>query len=241
MRTGPLIVLSVAAHVGGFFAISQKAKQVEHRQTLIAMVEQKKKVEEEKKKPPPKPIEAPKEILKPNRPAEAPPPAAPPEPTNAKPSAAMEAMPDFGLNLGGGGGGDGPGIAVPRGNPGGAQGPKPPAPKEKVLSPAGAAPKSADPDMAAEIAAWKPKPVTRIKPVFPDEARSAEIEGTVSIEARIDCTGKVIDAKVLKGLGHGLDESALVAIRKTEFEPAPRCAKGFEKTVKINYAFRLGD
>ena len=241
MRTGPLVVLSFAAHVGGFFAISQKAKQVEHRQTLIAMVEQKKKVEEEKKKPPPKPIEAPKEVLRPNRAAEAPPPVAAPEPTSAKPSAAMEAMPDFGVSLGAGGGGDGPGMAVPRGNPGGTPGAKPPAPKEKVLSPAGAAPKSVDPDLAAEIAAWKPKPVARIKPVFPDEARSAEIEGTVTIEARIDCTGKVVEAKVLKGLGYGLDESALLAIRKTEFEPAPRCAKGFEKTVKINYAFRLGD
>ena len=113
-------------------------------------------------------------------------------------------------------------------------------PAEKTLgNPQSAAAK--DPDLAAEIAAWKPRPTARVKPVYPDEARSSEIEGTVIVEVVIDCTGKVSSARVAKGLGHGLDEAALTAIRKTEFEAAPRCAPGFQKSMKINYAFRLGD
>jgi len=42
---------------------------------------------------------------------------------------------------------------------------------------------------------------------------------------------------VLAGLGHGLDQAAVTAIQKTEFEPAPRCIAGLQKAMKINYAF----
>ena len=241
MRTSVLIAFSLVLHAGGFAFISRKAKQVEKRQTLIAMVDQKKK-EEEKKKPPPKPIEAPKEVLQPAPKAVAPPPApAPPsEPVvNDAPSQAMQALPDYGLKLGGGGGPGG--LAVPEnkgGQPGGTVKPSE-KPAEKVLTKA--PPPGANPDLTAEIAAWKPRPSVRVKPVYPDEARSSEIEGTVTVEAIIDCSGKVTSAKVLAGLGHGLDQAALTAIQKTEFEPAPRCAPGFQKAMKINYAFRLGD
>ncbi len=243
MRTSVLIVASLALHVGGFAFISKKAKQVEKRETLIAMVDQQKKKEEEKKKEPPKPIEAPKEVLQPQAKAVAPPPPVAPPPSepvvNNAPSAAMQALPDFGLSLGGGGGGGT--LAVPEGKGGqpGQTTKTEPKPAEKVLNTA--PPSGNGPDLAAEIAAWKPKPTARVKPVYPDEARSAEIEGTVTVEAIIDCSGKVTSAKVLTGLGHGLDQAAITAIQKTEFEPAPRCVPGFQKAMKINYAFRLGD
>jgi protein TonB len=241
VRTSVLVVASLVLHVGGFAVVSRKAKQIEKKQALIAMVEQKKKEEEKKKEPPPKPVEAPKEVLRPRAPE--PPKAAPPPPSepvvSSKPSAAMEALPDFGLSLGGGGGGS---LAVPEGKPGspGTSGKGQTArPAEKALGPAKSAGK--DPALAEEIAAWKPKPKARVKPVYPDEARSAEIEGTVVVEAVIDCTGRVISAHVLQPLGHGLDQAAIVAIQKTEFEPAPHCAPGLTKSMKINYAFRLGD
>lgn len=244
MRTSVLIVASLVLHAGGFAFISKKAKQEEKRQTLIAMVDQKKKEEEKKKEPPPKPVEAPKEVLQPK--AAIPPPVATPPPpsepvVNDAPSQAMQAMPDFGLKLGGGGGGGPGGLAVPEGRTTqpAATAKAEPKPAEKVLNKA--PPSGTSPDLAAEIAAWKPKPTVRVKPVYPDEARSSEIEGTVTVEAIIDCSGKVTSARVLTGLGHGLDQAAITAIQKTEFEPAPRCAPGFQKAMKVNYAFRLGD
>lgn len=245
MRTGFLIAASLTFHVGLFVTISQRSKTIEKRQTLIAMVEQKKKEEETKREEPPKPIEAPKEVLQPKL-LKAPVVAPAPEPVaNPAPSPAMQALPDYGLNLSGKGAPGGLGVPDNKGGqPGGTgtgDGGAPHAPVEKTLGqPQGAGP-AKDPDLSADIAAWKPKPTARVKPVYPDEARSSEIEGTVTVEAVIDCSGKVTSARVLQGLGHGLDEAAMTAIRKTEFEPAARCRALFQKSMKINYAFRLGD
>ena len=209
--------------------------------------ERREKKEAEKKPEPPKPIEASEEVLQPKqlRATATPPPAAPEPAANPPPSASMQALPDFGLNLKSGAG-PATGVGVPDGKggtPGGTgDGGAPRGPVEKNLgSPQGAGGSGKDSDLAADIKAWKPKPTARVKPVYPDEARSSEIEGTVAIEATIDCSGKVKVARVLQGLGHGLDEAALTAIRKTEFEPAERCRTAFQKSMKINYAFRLGD
>ena len=247
MKTGYLIVGSLVAHLGGFALISRKAKEIEQRSTLIQVVDQQKKQEEEKKEPP-KPIEAPAAVLAPKA-AAAPTPEPAPEAPSDQPSAAMQAMPDYGLKLGNTGagtgvgqgeGGSGTGVSGSGNATGSGDAGAPSAkPVEKTLAPA--KPTSAEPDLAAEIAAWKPKPTARVKPVYPDEARSSEIEGTVTVQAVVDCSGKVASATLVKGLGHGLDDAALTAIKKTEFEPAPRCAPGFQKALKINYAFRLGD
>lgn len=248
MKTGYLIVGSLVAHLGGFALISRKAHEIEQKQTLIQVVEQEKKKEEEKKAEPPKPIEAPAEVLQPAKATAPSPEPAPSEPAvNDAPSSAMQAMPDYGLKLGsagssGGVGEGGNGTGTGGGGGGGtgdAGAPGPARPVEKTL--AKPAPAGAAPDLAAEIAAWKPKPTARVKPVYPDEARSSEIEGTVTVEAIVDCSGKVKSASLVKGLGHGLDEAALTAVKKTDFEPAPRCVAGFQKPMKINYAFRLGD
>ncbi|MDB4944704.1 MAG: uncharacterized protein JWP97_4238 [Labilithrix sp.] len=243
MRTGYLIAASLAFHVGLFATISQRSKQIEKRQTLIAMVDQKKKEAERKAEPPPKPIEAPKEVLRPKllQPAPAPAPAEPA--ASPAPSPQMAAMPDYGLKLSGAKGSGGVGVPDNKGGVPGGTGTVPGGtgkPVEKTLgNPAPGAAK--DPDLQELIAGWRPRATARVKPVYPDDARSSEIEGTVVVEAIIDCSGKVSSAKVLNGLGHGLDEAALTAVRKQEFERADGCRAGFQKSMKINYAFRLGD
>ncbi len=240
MRTGYLIAASVVLHVGAFAMVTRKAKEIEKKQTLIEVVDQQKKEEEKKNEPPPKPIEAAAEVLAPKQLAPSPAPAAEPV-VNQAPSTAMQALPEVGAQASGAGGtGTAPGGDGTGGGGSGTGGGGAGKPVEKVLgNPSSNAAK--DPDLAEEIAAWKPKPTARVKPVYPDEARSSEIEGTVVVEVTIECTGKVGHARVAKGLGHGLDEAALTAVRKTEFAPAPRCAPGFQKSMKINYAFRLGD
>ena len=50
-------------------------------------------------------------------------------------------------------------------------------------------------------------------------------------------TGRVIDVKVLQGLGHGLDEAALSAARGASFTPAQRCGRPVRATFTIAMRF----
>jgi protein TonB len=53
---------------------------------------------------------------------------------------------------------------------------------------------------------------------YPKEALEAKIEGRVTIRYTVDFKGKVIDARVVSGIGHGCDEEALRIIRTMTFK-----------------------
>jgi TonB family protein len=55
---------------------------------------------------------------------------------------------------------------------------------------------------------------------FTPKARKAKIQGTVSLSAVVGADGTVRDASVTKGLGYGLDESAVNTVKKWRFNPA---------------------
>jgi protein TonB len=55
---------------------------------------------------------------------------------------------------------------------------------------------------------------------FSDEAVKAKFQGIVMVSAVIGADGRVIDARVIKGLGLGLDENALAAVKTWRFKPA---------------------
>jgi protein TonB len=120
--------------------------------------------------------------------------------------------------------------------------PKTEAPKEKVL---GAAPKdtSASGAAGAECAedASKPKPTSMPQPAYSDEARAAEVEGVVTIRVMVDESGHVIDAQLVKGLGHGLDERALAAAKSWTFSPGMRCGKPAKSKFVMSMRFALGE
>ncbi|HEX8172803.1 MAG TPA: energy transducer TonB [Thermoanaerobaculia bacterium] len=59
----------------------------------------------------------------------------------------------------------------------------------------------------------------RVDPMYTDIARRARLQGFVIIEAVIDRQGNVTDARIIKGLGMGLDETALNALRQWKFSP----------------------
>lgn len=66
----------------------------------------------------------------------------------------------------------------------------------------------------------EPKPITPISPEYPELARKAGIEGTVWVKILIDKRGDVRDAQILRGIGAGLDEAAIEALRNTKYTPA---------------------
>ncbi len=56
---------------------------------------------------------------------------------------------------------------------------------------------------------------------YPKEAAALAIEGTVKLRVALDEQGRVVDVKVLSGLGHGLDQAAVDAIEHhCRFTPA---------------------
>lgn len=159
------------------------------------------------------------------KPVEAPPPE--PSPAAASP---LANLPDFGLELSGGSGGNG--LAIPQGQA--------PARRERASSVQKTLEKAAPSSKAidtCEDGPAKPKLLNLPQPTYTDAARAAGVEGKVRVQLTVDETGKVVDAKALSSLGHGLDEAALAAARAATFEPAIRCGKPSRSTFTIAIRF----
>ena len=66
-----------------------------------------------------------------------------------------------------------------------------------------------------------PKQRVPIRPIYPDIAQEAGIEGTVYVQFFIDIKGNVSQVVVTKGMPNtGLDEAALKAVKKSRWHPA---------------------
>jgi TonB family protein len=57
-------------------------------------------------------------------------------------------------------------------------------------------------------------------PLYSDDARRRRIQGLVTVRVHLNEAGRVDRARIAKGLGFGLDENALVAVRQWHFTPA---------------------
>jgi protein TonB len=55
---------------------------------------------------------------------------------------------------------------------------------------------------------------------FSDEAVKAKFQGTVTLSIVITADGRATEIHVAKGLGLGLDENAVAAVRAWRFKPA---------------------
>jgi TonB family protein len=86
-----------------------------------------------------------------------------------------------------------------------------------------------------------PRLLDRVEASYPEEARKQGLTGTVSIRLVVGTDGRVTSATVVKGAGHGFDESALEAARKLRFAPGTR--DGTPVAVQIDYEvhFELTD
>ncbi len=84
----------------------------------------------------------------------------------------------------------------------------------------------------------KPVIIRKEKPVYPDLARKAGIEGTVVVTVTIGKTGKVEDARILKSIPM-LDAAALAAARKCTFKPAKQRDKFVRVKMNIPFRFKL--
>jgi protein TonB len=69
-----------------------------------------------------------------------------------------------------------------------------------------------------------------------------QAEGSVVLDVAIDETGRVTDARVVRGLAFGLSEAAAAAVREWRYRPAqgPDGPMPSRKTVRILFTLRGG-
>lgn len=76
---------------------------------------------------------------------------------------------------------------------------------------------------------------------YPEAAKRQGLEGAVRLLITIEADGSVSTAKVLKGLGSGLDEAAVAALKRCKFEPAYKDGSAVAIRVPYTYRFELDD
>ena len=77
------------------------------------------------------------------------------------------------------------------------------------------------------------------QPVYTSEARSLKLEGEVLLEVMFSANGTLHVNRVVKGLGHGLDEAAIAAANKMRFKPALRNGQPVDSTAVVHVSFQM--
>jgi TonB family protein len=77
------------------------------------------------------------------------------------------------------------------------------------------------------------------RPVYTDEGRQLKIEGEVLLDVVFTANGQIRIVKVMRGLGHGLDESAVHAAEKIQFKPAQKDGQPADFEAVLHIEFQL--
>ena len=91
---------------------------------------------------------------------------------------------------------------------------------------------SGPPTTSVEIT-YKPNPA------YTDEAKTLKLEGEVLLEVEFLASGQLHVNRVVRGLGHGLDETAVAAANKMRFKPAMRNGQAMDSTAIVHVVFQL--
>jgi TonB family protein len=81
--------------------------------------------------------------------------------------------------------------------------------------------------------------VFKPKPVYTEEAKNLQLEGEVLLEVMFGANGELHVNRVVRGLGHGLDEAAVNAANKIKFKPAQRNGTSVDSTAIVHVTFQL--
>ena len=86
-----------------------------------------------------------------------------------------------------------------------------------------------------------PKVTKSVKPIYPKNAKRAEKEGTVKLQATIGTDGIPKNIVALTKIGFGFEDAAIDALKKWRFIPGKKKGKDAEMTVSIDIQFKLDD
>ena len=86
-----------------------------------------------------------------------------------------------------------------------------------------------------------PKVLRPVQAPYPRAALEAGIQGKVLLVVTIDEQGRVTRARVVRGLGHGLDEAAVEAVKQFTFSPGTVDGRKGPMDIRYTYTFVLDD
>ncbi len=98
------------------------------------------------------------------------------------------------------------------------------------------------PPKKAELVGDKQTPVQILfkpRPAYTPEALNMRLEGEVSLQVIFQADGTIHVVRVVRGLGHGLDESAVQAATRVRFKPATRGGVPVDTNATIKISFEL--
>ena len=79
----------------------------------------------------------------------------------------------------------------------------------------------------------------QVEPQFSEEARKAKAAGNVVVNLWVDDKGNPTHVRVLRGVGMGLDEKAVEAVKQYRFKPALENGKPVTVEMNIEVNFQI--
>jgi TonB family protein len=84
-----------------------------------------------------------------------------------------------------------------------------------------------------------PTILSRVEPNYTDEARAARYQGVVVLEVIVRKDGTADVLRVIRALGFGLDEQAIVAVKQWRFRPGTRDGQPVDVLLSVEVNFNL--
>jgi protein TonB len=84
-----------------------------------------------------------------------------------------------------------------------------------------------------------PKVLVQVDPEFSEEARKQKFSGNVLVGLIVDEQGNPSHVRVLRGVGLGLDEKAVEAVRQYKFRPATKDGKPVKVELSVDVRFEI--
>jgi protein TonB len=84
-----------------------------------------------------------------------------------------------------------------------------------------------------------PKVLFQPEPEFSEEARRAKVSGNVEVYLWVDEHGNPSHVRVVRGIGMGLDEKAVEAVRQYRFKPAMENGKPVTVEIYVDVVFQI--
>jgi TonB family protein len=84
-----------------------------------------------------------------------------------------------------------------------------------------------------------PRILREVKPDYTEDARRRGLSGEVVLEIVVRSDGRVGDMRIVEGIGGGLDQRAVAAVRQWLFAPGTRLGTPVDVLVEVAVEFRL--